>query len=420
MTTREWTFEQQTCVGVQCPTTEPVNDMCPNATVAAPEPGEHAFSITYNTICAHTDGPDGRDRPWQIRDEGGSAADFGREVWYKYVATCTGFLQISTCGVGSNYDNMIGVFRNSADPKSCDGCPEDPNHSQAAGSDESCNSLHDGGSGFVFMTVTKGDCFLIAAGGWAEDAGPGKVDMECQAAECIIADPPQAEEKLPDYGFGTRNRMLGFSVKKDPKRIQAIRVTVVDIKDGTPHEICEGQQKWVGPPRKVCELSGEPEDCVPGYWVAPLVDEPHYTYWNDYMSVQVYDEQIVPESEYHIQAIDVTCALGSEANYSAPLVVRTSRFGNTVGTYSEDFCRPHKENYVDCWSPPEAPVDFDDISSTVAKFKNSPGAPQKSRADVAPGIIDFKVDFSDIPWVVDGFRALPYPADPPAKCFPQP
>jgi hypothetical protein len=270
MSDSEWTYAAQTCVDFACPDEEPVNDMCPNATIAQPETG-HAFSITYNTICAHTDGPDGRDRPWQIRAEDGSMADFGREVWYKYVSTCTGFLQISTCGVGSNYDNFIGVFANGTNPKSCNGCPEDGDKfTQVAGSDESCNSLHDGGAGFVSMTVNKGNCYLIAAGGWTEDGGPGKVDIECQPVECEIAEPPVKTQKLVDRGFGCRNRYLGFAVKKERKRLQAIRVTLVDVKDpGSPHEICEGQQKWVGPPRQVTELSGETGDLPPPtHWYA--------------------------------------------------------------------------------------------------------------------------------------------------------
>jgi hypothetical protein len=37
---------------------------------------------------------------------------------------------------------------------------------------------------------------------------------------------------------------------------------------------------------------------------------------------------------------------------------------------------------------------------------------------VLPCAVDFKVDFTDIPGVVDGFRGLPLPCVPPDKCIP--
>ena len=73
-------------------------------------------------------------------------------------------------------------------------------------------------------------------------------------------------------------------------------------------------------------------------------------------------------------------------------------------------------DYVDCWTPPDGDMDFDDITALVDKFRNLPGAPLKSRADIAPAVPDQIVDFVDIPWVVDAFRGLPYPFDGPEEC----
>jgi hypothetical protein len=224
--------------------------------------------------------------------------------------------------------------------------------------------------------------------------------------------------KLPDAGYGTRNRYLGFEVEpKSPQRTEAIRVTMVSLIP--PHDVCNGQQKWVGPPRLVCELSGDPNHCPDSLntWVAMLQDEKYYDTWDKYGAIYVYDEQIVPDSKYQIQAIDMSCDKGREANYSAPLQVVTSKWGDTVGIYDEAFCTTGKEGYIDCWKAPQGFVDFDDISSTVAKFKNAPNAPQKVRADVCPCALDQKVDFTDIPCVVDGFRNLPYPCEPAEKCL---
>jgi hypothetical protein len=134
----------------------------------------------------------------------------------------------------------------------------------------------------------------------------------------------------------------------------------------------------------------------------------------------VYDEQIIPNAEYHIHAIDISCDKGVEANYSAALVQQTSIWGDVVGDYDPGACvtSGKPKIYVDCWTSPDGLVTFADISATVDKFKNAPTAPQKSRADIAPGVVDHKVDFTDIPAVVDGFRGLPYPYDPAEKCFP--
>ena len=220
---------------------------------------------------------------------------------------------------------------------------------------------------------------------------------------------------VPDLGYGTRNRYVGFTVE-DPQP-QAVRVTMSSL--DPPHDICDGQQKWVGQPRKVDELSGETGPGDPGLWVAALVDTPDEAYvtdWTQYDAVYAYDDQVVPNSYYDVQAIGEDCGVMHEGNYMAPLLVVTSEYGNTLGTYDEDACVTNGEGYMDCWTSVAAAIDFDDISSTVAKFQNIPGAPAKARSDVCPCLVDQIVDFTDIPCVVDGFRGLQPDCPPPLKC----
>jgi hypothetical protein len=118
--------------------------------------------------------------------------------------------------------------------------------------------------------------------------------------------------------------------------------------------------------------------------------------------LHVTDNEIVPKGVYDVQAIDCTADPSNEANYSTPLARNTSKWGDIVGGANNQ--------------PPNGVVNFNDISSVVDKFKNLPGAPIKSRADVAPDVPDKIVDFVDIPSVVDAFRGLPYPYGGPDEC----
>ena len=116
----------------------------------------------------------------------------------------------------------------------------------------------------------------------------------------------------------------------------------------------------------------------------------------------VRSDSFVPQGVYDVQAIAELCYLNVESSYSDPLPVKLSKWGDTVGG--------------DNAASPQGTVDFNDISSVVDKFKNLPGAPSKTRADVAPDVPDKIVDFVDIPAVVDAFKGLPYPYEGPDEC----
>jgi hypothetical protein len=52
----------------------------------------------------------------------------------------------------------------------------------------------------------------------------------------------------------------------------------------------------------------------------------------------------------------------------------------------------------------------------VDKFKNLPGAPIKSRADLAPDTPNRIVNFDDISFAVTAFKGIAYPFDGPTPC----
>jgi hypothetical protein len=49
--------------------------------------------------------------------------------------------------------------------------------------------------------------------------------------------------------------------------------------------------------------------------------------WSAVGTVHVYDVEIIPDSMYEVQAISHGCKLGAEEDYSDPLVITTSKWG---------------------------------------------------------------------------------------------
>ena len=171
-----------------------------------------------------------------------------------------------------------------------------------------------------------------------------------------------------------------------------------------------GASFWLGEPREITELSGIVEPAMadgwPTFWAATLQCEPFYTDWSQYGTVHVYHESIIPDGVYDLQAIRQGCGTASESNFSAPLTVGTSAFGNIAGPFDSIFQR---------WSDPEPDGTVDittDVIAAIAKFGNRPGSPMKVRIDLDPETPDFKINIIDIVRILDAFRGLPYPFAP--------
>jgi hypothetical protein len=247
------------------------------------------------------------------------------------------------------------------------------------------------------------------------DSDGDGVDDAC-VPPCVIAGPVN-NDPVPspvDVGFGTRNRYLSFT-GGDPGRSQAVRVTLTNLPE---FPYANGRMAWVQEPYLVTEASGGNGPAPPPtMWAARLGCDPWYTDWSVYGTVHVFDAGIVPGSRYRIQLLDSTCDCADPADYGPPLTIDSSAIGDVVGDCAIPPC-----------TAPQGVIDFVDISSIVEKFKNTPGAPRKARADiinsdVAQPVPDQKVDFVDISYCVEAFRntALrppgPATADPcPAPC----
>ena len=137
-------------------------------------------------------------------------------------------------------------------------------------------------------------------------------------------------------------------------------------------------------------------------------------YCHDFGSLEllhVTDCEIVPEGTYTVQAIICGADPANEANYSDPLVINTSSWGNICGPYDAGNNR---------WSAPDTSVDIVyDVTACVDKFKNAPGAPIKPRADIDPNVPDWKINItSDVTKIIDAFGGDPYPFPGPGTCPP--
>jgi len=222
----------------------------------------------------------------------------------------------------------------------------------------------------------------------------------------------------PDGEAGyDKNRYISF-LPGNPGELTALRVTLTTM----PPEFAahQGTQVWVGEPIEVCENSGQstppPEGCGPA-WVpgGPALTMQSANlqatqYCHDFGSVglmHVTDCQVVPSATYEVQAIDCATDPGNEANYSTPLTINTSMWGDICNTYDGTH-----------WTAPNGTIDVTlDVTACLEKFKNAFGAPIKARADVDGNTPEWKVNVStDVTRILDAFKGQPYPFAGPGSC----
>lgn len=162
--------------------------------------------------------------------------------------------------------------------------------------------------------------------------------------------------------------------------------------------------RWVGPPTTVQESQDIP--ALGSILIARLQCTPYYTDWTTQGVVTIFGAEIVPSSNYELVAyasgckgIEPTCT-----NVGPPLQVVTRRSGDVVTLYN----------------PPSttSQPDGNDVVAVVNKFKNLPGAPSKSAAQVQPNLpeLNLGVGGLEINAVVDAFKGFAYPYSGPCAC----
>ena len=109
-------------------------------------------------------------------------------IWYCYTPACTGIATVSLCG--SSYDTKLAVY---------DGCECDPLGTELGCEDDNCGVQSE-----LQLAVFPGQEYLIEVGGYSIDAGPGILNVSCDAASgtlVVEADDCQ-DDVLPDPEAG--------------------------------------------------------------------------------------------------------------------------------------------------------------------------------------------------------------------------
>lgn len=148
------------------PPTGPVNDVCETAIELTLDEATTSITVEFSSIGAGTDG---------LRHIRQSCFDRGEEyvyndIWYKYVATFTGYMEWSNCGT-SNFDSRMAVYV--PESGTCDlvtsdliGCSDD-------GIDEN-NFNCPGYTSRAIFPVEEGKTYFLTLGGFSPSgAGTG-------------------------------------------------------------------------------------------------------------------------------------------------------------------------------------------------------------------------------------------------------
>ncbi|UCC30819.1 MAG: hypothetical protein JSU86_00800 [Phycisphaerales bacterium] len=247
---------------------------------------------------------------------------------------------------------------------------------------------------------------------WGENGGWINLDDTTHfvATECPIADPPT---KPPGEAGYEKVRYISM-VPGNAGYQTALRVTLTTLP--APFDGLNGTKCWVGEPQQVSENSGKiaHEPGWPDFMSANLQGSPHCMDWSTVEVLHVTDDDIIPSAVYDAQAIDCECDFESEANYSAPLTITTSAWGDLVRNCTTCPC-----------GAPDGTVGVPtDVTAALDKFKNlrPPSIPceavMKARADVEPNLPDWLVNISDVTFVLDAFRGCTFSNSPPFPfCF---
>lgn len=229
-------------------------------------------------------------------------------------------------------------------------------------------------------------------------------DISVGPENCLASQRPSTDT------LGSRNRYLTL-VPGNAGQQTALRIQPTTLP--AAYSYLEGTSFWVTEPQQLSEHSASilrenaPE--FPWFWGASLAcSEPaaHVADWSTYGTVHVRHPAIVPGGLYVVQAIDESCDVSTENDYSIPFALSTSRWGDVVRDCLDDPCGPSNGS-VNV---------ITDAVAVLRKFQNLSGAPSKTRSDLEPGVLDGKVNITDVSRVIGAFQGFPYPFAGPTPC----
>ncbi len=255
-------------------------------------------------------------------------------------------------------------------------------------------------TGHYARTVTFGPFSLTSA---------GLTDIFVSKYGGPPADPPSSPD-LTLTQAADSNRYLTF-VPTNPGLDTALQVKLIESEE-FPEAV--GATWWVGPPDVYCENGAEvnapctPAEGIPSstFLSSSLQCAQHCMDWGSPgETLHVGDINVVPGAVYRVRAINCGSDPDEATNYSLPLPVATSQWGDTILTCEGCPC-----------GPPEGIVNIIDCKGVVDRFVSAPCAPLKSRVDLEPAIPDRQINITDALQCVRAFQGVPYDLSVPVGC----
>ncbi len=242
-------------------------------------------------------------------------------------------------------------------------------------------------------------------------------DGDCRAGlsadshvDCVL--PPLGGEGVC---YVRKNRYISIDPNMATACTATARRVALDLDDNDVYDGgIDAILGWVGAPAELTIAGPEPTPQL----LARIVDEAtrHYRDWSVDDAAQPWtdatlhlgDCETSPGHTYFVQAIAEGHDINDEANYSAPLTLRTTGFyGDVTGSV--------------VGAPPDGIRNFKDISAAVRGFQSLQAEPKVwldlQGGTAAPEIPDFSdISFADINWAVKGFQGAEYPLAAPCDC----
>ncbi len=197
-------------------------------------------------------------------------------------------------------------------------------------------------------------------------------------AELVNAQPAAPAIPTSTEDVMTKDRYISIDVSGSALNDVAYRVTRV-----------AGGSAWYADCGNVVAGGSE------GHFVG-LTQTPIFCDWSASPILHVHGCEVVPGNAYTIETLfDATTASAAiTINTTAPDVVSSRQFGDSVGSFSGSM-----------WSAPDGIVTTSDIIAAVQKFSNAGGPPHRARVDTDGKDVNTIIASNDILRAVRGFAA---------------
>ena len=271
---------------------------------------------------------------------------------------------------------------------------------------------------YIGVALAGGDLPAVWTG---NNVSSQQAIFDSVAMACQPTFPPSPRA---DPSGASRNRFVSFSVPPTAAAT-ALRVRIIELQNPVPpNAACCPPPDFSMYEADTCAAAGETNDCT--RWVGPPVTvlesqdspgfgafrgarlgcNPYYHAWSAEGLLHVTGAEVVPSSAYEIVNVGGLC-MGNEDGcvfVSEPLAIVTARHGDVVAPFNPP--------------DPSTQPDAVDVASMVNKFKNAPGAPSKTSAQLQPNVPNLNADQDalDIAACVDAFKGFAYPFSGPCPC----